>query len=382
MSKVFLTPRFAAIALLGGGGVALLGLIGVPVAVALGGWAVLCGLAAAVDIALTPSPQQVEVSRRAPSTAMRDEPVQMFIELRNLGTREIRGAVQDTWPKHSLMRSSARQLPGNAQARASSSPWIAVAAAPGAPLRIPFTLAPRRRGTLRSGFIAVRSRGPLGLGGREFRHALPGTISVAWRPRRKPHAGASAPQPEFGLAAAHLHAIDEANGAALTRALDELRYYAGLYSGTAQAGVSGIPVIGAVAEYLPRLAGRDPAADQGARLRALIAHLSDLFDRARHGSEQQRRLLVSRYVETLGKLTSLLSEDYYGDILRNPGYWSDPEQRIAQILLAVEAVDQEVIENVRQLSESRDIEFKVALESLTRPQNGAKLSDIYTDRKP
>ncbi|MFT4232114.1 MAG: hypothetical protein QM606_04955, partial [Leucobacter sp.] len=137
-----------------------------------------------------------------------------------------------------------------------------------------------------------------------------------------------------------------------------------------------------VAGRLADQAGRDPGHDLAIRLRLLVERLSDLFDRSRLGSEQQQRLLVSRYVQTLAKLTSLLSEDYTGDILRNPGYWSDPEQRIVQVLRAVEAVDEEVVENIRQLSESRDIEFKVALESLTRPRDSARLSDVYGDRRP
>jgi hypothetical protein len=242
MSKIFLTPRFAAIALLGAGPAALLGLIGVPVLAALGGWAALCGLAAAADIALTPSPRQVEVSRRGPSAALRDEPVQMLIGLRNVGTRAIRGAVQDTWPKHALLRASAGHPPGSAPASSSPSPWIPVVAPPGEPLSIPFALAPRRRGTLRSGFIAVRARGPLGLAGRETRHPLPATLAVSWRPRRGARAGASVQPSGPGLAAEQLRAIDEANGTTLARALHELRFFAGLYGGgPARPGAAAAP---------------------------------------------------------------------------------------------------------------------------------------------
>lgn len=383
MSTAFLTPRFAAIALLGAGPVALLGLVGVPVLAALGGWAALCGLAAVADIALTPSPRRVEVSRRGPSSALRDEPVQMRIGVRNTGDRAIRGAVQDTWPKHALTRASAQGADRSGGSGASSSPWIPLVAPPGEALSIPVSLAPRRRGTLRSGFIAVRSRGPLGLAGRETRHPLPATLEVSWRPRRGART-AVAPQPHPGAAAEQLRSIDEANGAALARALDELQFFAGLYggSGAERRSVPGNPVVGAVAEYLPRLMGRETGPDRSGRLRPLLGHLSDLFERAQQGPEQQQRLLVSRYAATLAKLVSLLSEDYYGDLLRNPGYWSDPELRIAQVLGAIDAVDQEVVENVRRLSESRDIEFRVALESLTRPRNGAKLSDVYGDGEP
>ena len=48
---------------------------------------------------------------------------------------------------------------------------------------------------------------------------------------------------------------------------------------------------------------------------------------------------------------------------------------------AVEAVDQEAVENIKQVNESRDLEFKVALDSLIKTVSEAKLSDVYTDRE-
>lgn len=165
----------------------------------------------------------------------------------------------------------------------------------------------------------------------------------------------------------------------MLREFEELRLLAAEYGGQQTPKLdSSIPFANTIQR---RIDGAAP--DRSGRLLPLIDHLSDLFARAQQrASEQQQRLLMSRYADTLSKLTALLSNDYYGDLLRNPGYWSDPEQRIAQVLHAVAAVDDEIIENVRQLSESRDIEFQVKLESLTRPQNGAKLSDVYTDRQP
>ena len=122
--------------------------------------------------------------------------------------------------------------------------------------------------------------------------------------------------------------------------------------------------------------------DLGDRIRTLAEHVSELFVRVRQrGTEQQLRLLTVQYKDTLAKLTKALADDYYGDIRRNPQYWSNPEERAREVQRAVESVDAQLVENIKQVNESRDLEFKVALASLIRTVDEAKLSDVYTDRE-
>ena len=120
----------------------------------------------------------------------------------------------------------------------------------------------------------------------------------------------------------------------------------------------------------------------GPRVTGMTQHVSELFVRVhKRGSEQQLRLLQSKYKDTLSKLRKALNDDYYGDIVNNPQYWSNPEGRLAEVSLAIDSVDQQAVENIRQVNESRDLEFKVALDSLIKTVNEAKLSDVYTDRE-
>lgn len=120
----------------------------------------------------------------------------------------------------------------------------------------------------------------------------------------------------------------------------------------------------------------------GPRVVAMTQHVSELFVRVhKRGTEQQLRLLQSKYKDTLSKLRKALNDDYYGDIVHNPQYWSNPEGRLAEVSLAIDSVDQQAVENIRQVNESRDLEFKVALDSLIQTVNEAKLSDVYTDRE-
>lgn len=122
--------------------------------------------------------------------------------------------------------------------------------------------------------------------------------------------------------------------------------------------------------------------DIAARINGLAGHISDLFVRVRRrGTDQQIRLLQSRYKDTLSKLLKALDDDYYGDIIANPQYWSNADARLAEVRRAVDSVDQQAVENIKQVNESRDLEFQVALDSLIKTVDAAKLSDVYSDRE-
>lgn len=120
----------------------------------------------------------------------------------------------------------------------------------------------------------------------------------------------------------------------------------------------------------------------GPRIATLSRHVSELFVRVRRrGTDQQVRMLQVRYKDTLTKLLGALDDDYYGDIRANPNFWSDPEARLAEVGRAVDSVDQQAVENIKQINESRDLEFRIALDSLINTVNEAKLSDVYSDRE-
>ncbi|GAA1133288.1 DUF58 domain-containing protein [Citricoccus alkalitolerans] len=133
------------------------------------GWCLLAlVLASGVDLALAASPRPLVLERELPVSSRLDEPVANAVLVSNRGRRRLRGSLRDAWQ------------PSAGQVSPSDRPDAAVAldVPAGERRRTVTTLVPRRRGTLRTGTVTVRSWGPLGLAARQVTHPVPGQISI------------------------------------------------------------------------------------------------------------------------------------------------------------------------------------------------------------
>ncbi len=156
------TGRLALFVALGVVPVVLLSTAGIPAWAAAGGWVLIAAVLLSVDIALAADPRRVEITRRLPERALRDEPVAGELRVRNLGSRVLRASVRDAWqPTAGAPADRAR-----------------VTVPPGERRGAPLPLLPRRRGELRSAFVVVRALGPLGLAGRQAVIDAPGRLRV------------------------------------------------------------------------------------------------------------------------------------------------------------------------------------------------------------
>ncbi|MFV0374948.1 DUF58 domain-containing protein [Microbacterium sp.] len=157
-----LTGRLALVIGLGVVPVVLLSAAGVPAWAVTGGWLALCVLVAGVDIAQSADPKAVRVERDIPARALRDERVTTRLLLHNTGARILRGRVRDGW----------QPTAGAPSAR----PQVTIP--PGERRAVVIPLHPRRRGELRTGFVAIRTFGPFGLAGRQAALEAPGALRV------------------------------------------------------------------------------------------------------------------------------------------------------------------------------------------------------------
>lgn len=159
---MFVSGRLALLIGLGVVPVVALAMVGVPVWVAVAGWLVLCGILLAIDVALAASARQITVTRRVPARARMDEPIDASVALHNHGARTLHALVRDAWQPTA----------------GASAERLSIVVPPDERRRVTIPLLPRRRGELVSEFVFVRSRGPLGLGGRQARHDVRGAIRV------------------------------------------------------------------------------------------------------------------------------------------------------------------------------------------------------------
>lgn len=119
----------------------------------------------------------------------------------------------------------------------------------------------------------------------------------------------------------------------------------------------------------------------GPELQKIAANLTELFGRIeRKGTEQQARMASVQYIDTLTKLNSALGKDYYLDIRMRPDLWDNTPQRLQEVDTAVAATSAELINNIKQVNASKDLEFKVALESLSKSINEISVGDLYNDK--
>lgn len=119
-----------------------------------------------------------------------------------------------------------------------------------------------------------------------------------------------------------------------------------------------------------------------ASLRLIQNHIYELFARLdRKKSRQDRDLAQVRYVSIFRKLNSTLSRDQFDDMVLHPDLWENPEEMIAGVLTALKSVDRQIVENIKQVNSSKELEFRLAVDSLIGTEE-IKVEDAFGDSEP
>lgn len=112
-------------------------------------------------------------------------------------------------------------------------------------------------------------------------------------------------------------------------------------------------------------------------MRSILGHLNNLFTRLeKKGAGNAKQLAEVNYKGILQKLNETLGEDYYMDIAADPKLWDRPGQRKAEVEQALAAVDDQVLENIKQVNASKDLDFRVALETILSSADRPNASDM------
>ncbi|SFS13242.1 hypothetical protein SAMN04487846_2636 [Microbacterium sp. cf046] len=113
-------------------------------------------------------------------------------------------------------------------------------------------------------------------------------------------------------------------------------------------------------------AGNQTAAETAREIDAITANAAQLFARlAEKGAEDQFQLAEIEYGDKLGKLSAALDRRYLLDILVNPHLWDDPDERVVEVRDAVDAVSEQLVDNIKQVNARRGLHFQVSLDTLS-----------------
>lgn len=123
-------------------------------------------------------------------------------------------------------------------------------------------------------------------------------------------------------------------------------------------------------QYVPHAAAGNRAAASIIRsLDSLQTNMPELFVRLSAKTQTaERRRADAEYLDALAKLTSALGRGYLLDIITNPHYWDAPEQLAQRVQAAVEAIDAQVLGNIRQVNAQHSLRFEVSLDGLRGSQ--------------
>ena len=101
----------------------------------------------------------------------------------------------------------------------------------------------------------------------------------------------------------------------------------------------------------------------------LVDNTAELFQRLNSkASTSQRRRALAEYDEILGKFVAALGHEYALDIIANPRLWDDPDQRLASVHAALQAVDSQLLDNIKQVNARQNLVFDAGVDRLMDPR--------------
>lgn len=112
-------------------------------------------------------------------------------------------------------------------------------------------------------------------------------------------------------------------------------------------------------------AGKASAAAIARLIDSLQANTPELFARlATKSDAAQRGRAEDEYIDKFDKLATALGQSYLLDILSHPHLWEKPERHAQDVQRAVEAVHNQLLDNIRQVNAHHGLVFQVSIDGL------------------
>lgn len=98
--------------------------------------------------------------------------------------------------------------------------------------------------------------------------------------------------------------------------------------------------------------------------------LGELFYRLKKkGTNDQLMTASVTYEDLLKKLLYIMDEDHYMDVVAHPDLWNNPAVKKEQSLDAVQAVEEQIVKNIKRLNDSQELDFTITIQALTAGNN-------------
>lgn len=102
------------------------------------------------------------------------------------------------------------------------------------------------------------------------------------------------------------------------------------------------------------------------KMKSILVSVDDLFGRLKiKGTPDQVNMTSIRYAYLFDKVVYAMDEEHYLDIAKNPHLWEDPNERMRNAENALDSVHNQIVDNIKQVNASKDLDFNTALDALT-----------------
>lgn len=108
----------------------------------------------------------------------------------------------------------------------------------------------------------------------------------------------------------------------------------------------------------------------------ICTSLEDLFEALNRKGVMNKLSIEIEYTDRLKKLVYLLGDDYYIYISNKPKQWRSSANRLKKVREAVLALDSQIMQNIQQVNDDREIDFQVALRALL-DINDSDYNDVF-----
>lgn len=113
---------------------------------------------------------------------------------------------------------------------------------------------------------------------------------------------------------------------------------------------------------------------------SLTKNVPELFQRLKNKADkEQHGFARAEYADKLSRLVAALGHDYMLDLIINPHLWTNSEKHVRNVQSALEAVNTQVLDNIRSVNSVSGLVFQVSLDGLDGVEG---LEGIEQPRRP